>query len=466
MSEDTVASREVGDKLQRLKTVFMTHKTKDVAWRQKQLGLLVKGLTEMTEQFKAALEKDLGRSPFFTWFAEILNVLADVDHSLQNVAKWAKDEKRETPQLIGPGSSMVINEPLGVVLVMSAWNFPILTAICPMVAAIAAGNCCLLKPSEMSPNTAKCLEELISKYLDSGCFAVCQGGPDVAIAVTQARFDGIIFTGSPAKGKIVAQEAAKNLIPCILELGGKCPVIVDDSADIDFAAKKIAFGRYSNSGQICLSPDYVLAKKNIKDKLIERIQYWIGEFYQDKYTDMGKMVNEIHCNRVLELLNDCGGKIIHGGKGDPSTKRIIPTIVDGPNVNSRLMTEEIFGPILPVLTWDKIDNAIDFVNEREKPLGIYYFGKIRSNNNKERLLRETSSGGFGINEVLFHGASSELPFGGVGNSGYGKYHGIDGFKAMSNPKAVLEKPTLNFYPFSQLFPPFDASKQRLIGILV
>jgi aldehyde dehydrogenase (NAD+) len=197
------------------------------------------------------------------------------------VAKWAKDEKRQTPMMIAPGSSKVINEPLGVVLIMSAWNFPLVTSFCPLAAAIAAGNSAIIKPSEMAPHTAALVGTLISKYLDSGCFSVITGGPEVAQSIVQAKFDMIVFTGSPQKGKLVAEAAAKNLIPCILELGGKCPVIVDDSADIDHAAKKIVFGRYTNSGQICLSPDYVLVKSTVKDQLIEKMKHYIDVFFEN-----------------------------------------------------------------------------------------------------------------------------------------------------------------------------------------
>lgn len=303
----------------------------------------------------------------------------------------------------------------------------------------------------MAPASSAILKKLVENYLDTNCFAVIEGGVEIAAKICDYTWDMICFTGSTQKGKLVAAAAAKNLIPCVLELGGKCPAVVDTSADLDFTACKIAWARFQNSGQTCLAVDYVFVHESIKDKLIERIIYHTRTFFGEHPTgsdDMGKVVTGWHCDRLKDMIDNSKGIIKIGGKVNKDAKYVEPTIILNPDSNSAVLKEEIFGPILPILTFKYIQEPIDYINERDKPLCVYYFGKMYNNDNKERLLNETSSGTFMVNEVLLNIINHSFGFGGVGASGYGRYGGYEGFKAFSNPKSVMNKPALNIYPWT------------------
>jgi aldehyde dehydrogenase (NAD+) len=305
--------------------------------------------------------------------------------------------------LIGPGKSKIVYEPLGVICIMGSWNFPLFTTLGPLIAVIAAGNCAVVKPSEFSPNTTKKIKSLIARYLDGSAYVCLEGQVQVAIALTSKRFDGIVFTGSTEKGKLVAAAAAKNLVPCLLELGGKCPSVVDQSSDLDFAAKKIVLGRYINSGQVCISPDYVLVPENKKDKFIELLKKHITAFWSDgaNVADMGKVVNNFHQNRLCDLFTDIEpSQIVCGNPNVLQDRKLTPTVVLNPAKDSLLMKDEIFGPILPLITYIEFDEVVKYINSMEKPLAIYYFGSS-SGSNYQRLEKETSSGALINNEVLF-----------------------------------------------------------------
>lgn len=368
-----------------------------------------------------------------------------------------------------PGISKVEYEPLGVALIMSSWNYPILTTIMPLANAIGAGNMAIIKPSEISRSSAKVIKKLVEKYLDPSAYKIIEGGQEVAKSIITKKFDLIVFTGSPEKGKIVASEAGKNLVPCILELGGKCPVIVDSkpnqsfitspfSSSLDYAAAKIIWGRFINCGQTCLACDYVLVHEDSAEELKKLLIKHLKESYKgrsDKYFDgdKGSLINAVHAERIKGYLNENhDGTIIAGVKSEEEYKDlknnwIPPTIVDNPSDESSLMTEEIFGPVLPIKTYKTIDEAIKYINDRPKPLGLYYFGSILGSNGA-RVRRETSSGAFSFNDAVIQVCNPNLPFGGVGNSGYGSYHGIYGFRNMSHAKACYYKLPLNFYPFT------------------
>jgi len=383
--------------------------------------------------------------------------------------QFVKDVELDTPMTLAPGKTRIRYEPLGVVLIYGSWNYPYVVTLKPICQAITAGNCAIIKPSEMAPNASKVIKTFVETYLDKDCFAVFEGGPEMAMELQKHPFDLICFTGSTQKGKLVAEAAAKNLIPCILELGGKCPAVVDTTADVDFAAAKIAFARFNNSGQTCISTDYVVVHRDVKDHFLERIQFKLKQFYGEHPNgsdEMGKVVTDWHCDRLQKLIKTSNGDVVCGGRVDRDLKYVEPTIIMSPDLNSPIMEEEIFGPLLPVVTFSSIDEVVRLINQKDKPLAVYYFGKVGSNPNRDRLMNETSSGAFVQNEVMLHMVNHEFGFGGVGPSGYGRYGGYEGFKQWSNPKSIMIKPTLNFYPFTQLTPPFTLEKQALIRRLL
>lgn len=336
-------------------------------------------------------------------------------------------------------------------LIFGSWNYPYIVTLKPLCQAITSGNCAVIKPSEMAPATSAMMKKLVQKYLDTDCYTVIEGGVEIASRISNYPWDLICFTGSTLKGRMVAEAAAKNLIPCILELGGKCPAIVDTCADIDWAAQKIVFARFNNSGQTCLSTDYVLVHESIQTQLIDRLQFHLKSMYEIEPTgnkDMGKIVTDWHCDRLKELIDTSKGKVVCGGKINRALKYVEPTIIVNPDPNSKVMTEEIFGPILPIKTFQTIDEVINYINDRDKPLAVYYFGNAMNNPDQKKIMDQTSSGAFITNDALFHIVNHEFGFGGVGASGYGRYGGYDGFKNWSNPKSVMIKPATNFYPYN------------------
>jgi aldehyde dehydrogenase (NAD+) len=447
----------------------LTHKTRSAKFRIAQLRNLKKGIQELAKDIDDALKTDLGREGYTNVLFETGGIEKKIDHAIENLHQWMQPDKKDTPIVLGPGRSRVVYEPLGVALIMGSWNFPFFTTIGPVIYAIAAGCCFIAKPSELAPQSSKIIKRLIVRYLDSSCYSCIEGAVKVAIAITSKPFDVILFTGSTEKGKLVAAAAAKNLVPCILELGGKSPTIIDESADLDFAAKKVVWGRYANCGQICVAPDYVLCHNKHIGKFNDLLKKYIKEFWDEgrNIKDGGHLISDFHKDRLCGLMKDHGGQVIAGNASAHEDKCLSATVVLNPDQESPLMKEEIFGPILPVFGFGSIDEAITHVNKNDKPLVLYYFGSVLSNKNKDRVENETSSGGMVVNDVLVHLLNPDLPFGGVGYSGYGKYHGEDGFKCFSNPKAVLVKPAI---PADFLYPPYNASKvaliKRLMSLLV
>ncbi|CAD8095364.1 unnamed protein product [Paramecium primaurelia] len=450
---------------QKLKETFNTHKTKCIKFRKTQLKSLLKGLEEMEQEFHVALEKDLGVTIFSSQMTSTIVTKVEIENQLAHIDEWSKEEYVDTPFVIGPGSSKIIYEPLGVVLVIAAWNYPLYTGIPPMAAAIAAGNCVILKPSEIAPHSSQVMYNLVTKYLDQSCYAVIQGGVEVSKKITTLPFDLIIFTGSPEKGKLVAKAASENLVPCILELGGKSPTIVDKDCSLNVTVQRIIQGRFINAGQTCVACDYVFVHQSIKDAFINEMKTELKNFFGEnpqKSNDYSKIVTEFHTQRLKELLKDHNGQVIIGGQVNVDQRYVEPTIILQPQVQSKLMTEEIFGPILPVLTFDNINEVIQFINSRPKPLALYYYGS--SSKNKKLLEQQTSSGAIVHNDSLFHLLNPNLPFGGVGNSGYGAYHGITGFKSCCHAKPVFTKSTLNIYPFNIRYPPFTKHKLQTLSL--
>ncbi|MGY4866605.1 aldehyde dehydrogenase family protein [Mycolicibacterium elephantis] len=424
--------------VRRLRDTFNTGRTKDLAWRKQQLEAMERLVTENEDAIAEALHQDLGRNRFEAWLADIASTAGEAKDAAKNVRKWARRRYRllELSQL--PGRGWVEYEPYGTVLVIGAWNFPFVLTLGPAIGAIAAGNTVVLKPSEVCPVSSALMAELVPRYLDNDAIVVVEGDGAVSQELIAQGFDHICFTGGTEIGRKVYEGAAPHLTPVTLELGGKSPVIVSADADLDVAAKRIAWTKLINSGQICIAPDYVLADAKIRDQLVDKIKDAVTKF-ESENPDGKRIVNERHFNRLTSALAATKGDVVVGGGSDPAKISIQPTVVVDPDPAEPLMTDEIFGPILPVVTVKSLDDAIGFVNSRPKPLAAYLFTKTKSI--RERVIKEVSAGGMVINHLLFHFATNKLPFGGVGPSGMGAYHGKYGFEQFSHKKTVMTKPT-------------------------
>jgi aldehyde dehydrogenase (NAD+) len=435
----TQATSDIPNIVRRLRETFASGRTRSVQWRKQQLQALERMMSENEGAIMEALEKDLGRSPFEAWLADIASTAGEAKDAAKNVKKWMRRRYRmlELSQL--PGRGWIEYEPYGTVLVIGAWNFPFVLTLGPAVGAIAAGNTVVLKPSEVCPASSALMAELVPKYLDNDAIVVVEGDGAVSQELIAQGFDHICFTGGTEIGSKVYEGAAAHLTPVTLELGGKSPVIVSADADIDVAAKRIAWTKLINSGQICIAPDYVLADAKIRDELVDKIKDAVTTFEAKNPSGGKRIVNERHFDRLTASLAATKGNVVIGGGSDPSTISIQPTIVVDPDPAEPLMTDEIFGPILPIMTVQSLDDAIGFVNSRPKPLAAYLFTKTKSI--RERVIKEVAAGGMVINHLLFHFATNKLPFGGVGPSGMGAYHGKFGFEQFSHKKTVMTKPT-------------------------
>lgn len=424
--------------VRRLRETFASGRTRSLGWRKQQLLALEKMMVENETAIAAALEQDLGRKPFEAWLADIASTAGEAKDAAKNVRKWMRRKYRllEMSQL--PGRGWVEYEPYGTVLVIGAWNFPFVLTLGPAVGAIAAGNTVVLKPSEVCPASSALMAALVPKYLDNDAVAVIEGDGSVSQELIAQGFDHICFTGGTEIGRKVYEGAAPHLTPVTLELGGKSPVIVSADADIDVAAKRIAWTKLINSGQICIAPDYVLADAKIRDELVDKIKAAVTTF-ESENPGGKRIVNERHFARLTASLAATKGDVVIGGGSDASTISIQPTVVVDPDPAEPLMTDEIFGPILPIMTVQSLDDAIGFVNARPKPLAAYLFTKTKSI--RERVIKEVPAGGMVINHLLFQFSTNKLPFGGVGPSGMGAYHGKFGFEQFSHKKSVMTKPT-------------------------
>lgn len=420
-----------------LRKTYATGRTRDLQWRKRQLLALAQAMEENETAIAKALEADLGRKPFEAWLADSVGTIAEAKDAAKNLNKWAKRRYRLLERSQLPGRGWVEYEPYGTVLIIGAWNFPFYLTLGPLVGAIAAGNTVVLKPSEFAPASSRLMVELVEKYLDTSAFAVVEGDGMVSQELIAQGLDRIMFTGGTEIGKKIMAAAAEHLTPVTLELGGKSPVIVAADADIDVAAKRIAFAKVVNSGQICVAPDYVVAEKPIRDELVAKIRDAVVAFTADD-ADGLPIVSERQFNRLSSYLGT-GGDVVTGGGTNPARLTMQPTVVVDPPLDAPVMTEEIFGPILPVITVDSLDDAIAFVNARPKPLAAYLFTKAKAV--RERFIREVPAGGMLINHLIFQVSTARLPFGGVGPSGMGAYHGRYGFLEFSHAKSVMTKPT-------------------------
>lgn len=432
---------------------FQTGTTKDVTFRVNALKRLRAVIRRRYKDVQKALKADLHKCDYETLMCELTCTLDELNLMIKKTPSYAKKRRVKTPLTIAPGKSYILPEPYGTVLIMTAWNYPFSLAMLVLTDAISAGNCCVIKPSELAPATSHLVKEIVEECFDPNYVAVIEGGVEETTELLKIRFDFIHYTGSTRVGQIVAKAAAPHLTPVILELGGKSPCIIDETANLEIAAKRIAWGNCLNSGQTCVEPDYLLVKRGMKDTVAKAIWQAIESFYGkdiQKSPDFGRILNNRNFKRVEALLN--GGHILYGGHVDESDCYIEPTILDQVDLDSPLMQEEIFGPLLPIVEYDTLEEAIEFVNKREKPLALYIFSQNKAN--QEKVLKHTSSGGVSINATILHNASPYLPFGGVGNSGMGKYHAKAGFDAMSNLRGVFHKSTwldlaFSYAPFAQ-----------------
>ncbi|NEO20255.1 MULTISPECIES: aldehyde dehydrogenase [unclassified Moorena] len=428
---------QVKDILAQQRNFFSTGKTKDVAFRIAQLKRLKEVILENDAAILEGLKADLHKAEFESYATEII-LVQEIDHTLKHIKSWVKPKRVPVSMANFPGSGQIYPEPLGVVLIISPWNYPFALAIAPLVGAIAAGNCCVIKPSEISPHTSGAIAEIIQKNFDPGYIAVVQGGVETSQELLAEKFDHILFTGSTQVGKIIMTAAAKHLTPVTLELGGKSPCIVETDVPIETTAKRIVWGKFLNAGQTCVAPDYLLVNREIKSDLLEQIKACIHKFYGDdpaKSPDYARIISDKHYHRLSTLLKD--GEIIIGGQTNPEDRYIAPTVIDNISLEDKVMEEEIFGPILPVIEYSNLDEAIGIVNQRPKPLALYFFSRDKAK--QQQVLQQTSAGGVCLNETVMHLNVPSLPFGGVGDSGMGAYHGKAGFDTFSHQKSVLKK---------------------------
>ncbi len=426
------------DMLHAQRAYFGQGECKNVDFRIRQLKNLYQWICGHEQEILDALYQDLNKSPFEAYAAEIGIVKEEIRYTLKHIRKWAAPKRVKTPITQFPSRSFIYPEPYGVVLIMSPWNYPFQLTIAPLVGAICAGNCAVVKPSAYSPNTTRVMAEMLRELFPAEYISVVEGGREANQALLDEKFDYIFFTGSVNVGKYVMEKASAHLTPVSLELGGKSPCIVDETADLKLAAKRIVWGKFLNCGQTCVSPDYILVQRGVKDKLVKQIQKYIRKMYgRDVLAnkEYPKMINEKHFDRVLGLME--GARVIYGGESDRTSLKIAPAVLDQVNWKSPVMQEEIFGPLLPVLTFYDMKEVIQMVNAAPKPLALYYF--TRDKKREAGILKHISYGGGCINDTVVHLATSYMPFGGVGNSGMGGYHGRDSFDTFTHRKSIMKK---------------------------
>ncbi|MDB4107567.1 aldehyde dehydrogenase [Bacteroidia bacterium] len=430
------------------KEFYRTQATRSTDFRKSQLKKLKRVLKENESRMYEAIYLDFKKSEFDTYSSELALIYAEINDALNNLDYWSRTKRVGTNLLNFPAQSYIIPEPLGSCLVLGAWNYPYMLSINPAVAALAAGCTVVLKPSELPKNTSRVIAEMINDNFDIGFFHVIEGGVEETTELINQKWDKIFFTGSVPVGKIIYQSAAKNLVPVTLELGGKSPAIVDETCNMAMSVKRLVWGKFMNSGQTCISPDYVLVHKSVADQFVEQT---IKEIEKSAYSfdncNLVQIINQKNLNRLKAMIDP--KRVVHGGEVNEQERYISPTVMFPCSYDDVAMQEEIFGPILPVIIYEDLDAAIQEINKREKPLAAYVFTK--SKRVRKKVLSEISFGGGGVNETIMHIANSNLPHGGVGHSGLGTYHGEHGFRAFTHYKSIIDKPTwfelsLKYFP--------------------
>lgn len=444
----------------RLRAHFATGRTKPIPWRLEQLKGLDRMLREAGDELADALRADLGKAAPESFLSEIDFVAAEVRSLRKHLRSWLRPKRVYTPPHLQPARAYILREPLGLVTVIGPFNYPVQLLLAPLAGALACGNAVMVKPSEAANSTAVVLGRLIGQYLDPDAVAVVQGGPAQTAALLEERVDHIFFTGSPRVGKIVAKAAAEHLTPVTLELGGKSPAIVEPGADLAAAARRIAWGKFMNAGQTCIAPDYVIAVGGTGPELERELAEAVREMYGHapaESPDYGRIIDERSFDRLARFLGE--GRLVCGGGHNRDERYIAPTVLADVSKKDAVMGEEVFGPVLPILALETLDEAIAFVNEREKPLALYAF--TGSDLSRRKLLTRTSSGAVGFNVAMAHIDVPGLPFGGVGHSGLGAYHGKASIETFSHAKSVLEKP-LAPDTLRVVYPPFTAVKEQVL----
>ena len=448
----------IGEIRAKQESYFRSGATLDVRTRKANLVAFEKAVLKWEKPLCEALWKDLHKSDEESYIAEVSILLGEIRTHIRNVGKWTRPQRRPTPMKLFPSRSKIISEPLGTALIISPWNYPVQLLLTPLVGVISSGCTAVLKPSPYVPEVSDVIEKMIRDTFPEEYVAVVQGDRDVNTALLEQRWDMIFFTGSPSFGRAVMAAAAKNLTPVVLELGGKSPCIIDKDADIEVAAKRVAWGKSLNAGQTCIAPDYLMLHKNIKDKFLSELEKAFGELLGDdpqKSEHFVRIVNDAAFERLKGYLAD--GEVVFGGKTDKSERYFSPTVLDHVSPDSPVMQEEIFGPIFPVQTFSSLDEVIRFVSMREKPLALYYFGS-----QGDKVLKHTTSGGSCINDVIMHIANENVPFGGVGMSGMGSYHHKRTFDVFTHYRSVISTPTWIDLPFRYMpYMWFNAVKRLL-----
>ena len=442
---------------------FNTNITKDVNFRIEMLKKLLNILKSNENLLDEAIYKDFKKSSFENYTTELSLVYHDINEAISHLKGWSKRISVPTNLANLPGKSYIIPEPLGVTLTIGAWNYPYQLSLAPVVPALAAGNTAIIKPSELSLNTSNVMAKLINENFDSNYLHVVEGGVEETSGLLKQKFDKIFYTGGSTVGKIIMKAAAEHLTPVTLELGGKSPTFVFNDANIKITAKRLVWAKFLNGGQTCIAPDYILAEKGVKEKLISEIKNQILEIHGEdpqQSEAFVRIINPRHYKRIIQLIDD--SKVVIGGSTDESDLYISPTVMDNVSFEDAVMQEEIFGPVLPIIEFDNLDWAIKMIKERPKPLALYVF--TSSNRNRDKIFHEVSFGGGAVNDAVMHLANPNLPFGGVGNSGMGNYHGKAGFDSFSHYKSILDKSTLIEPPIK--YPPYSDWKKKLLKSLV
>ena len=443
------------------KHFFRTGVTRGVDFRIDMLKKFRKAIIENDELISAALKADLNKQPFESYMCETGLLLEEINFHIKRLKKWSKTRRVKSGIGQLPGKSYVCPEPYGVVLIMAPWNYPVQLCLMPLVGAISAGNCAVVKPSAYAPESSRVISKLIESAFPTGFVTAVEGGRDANKALLDEPFDYIFFTGSVAVGKTVMEAAAKRLTPVTLELGGKSPIIVDETANLPLAARRIAFGKVLNAGQTCVAPDYLMIEKSVEAPFIEEYKKALASFFPEgDMSGMVRIINDKHFDRVCNILDNSGNVAI-GGARDAETRFIEPAVLTGVPIDSPAMQQEIFGPVLPVLPYEKLDDCIDFIRSRPKPLALYILSENKMN--QEKVLNSCSFGGGCINDTVIHLASSHMSFGGVGESGMGSYHGKKSFDTFTHYRSVLKQGKLDV---KLRYFPYKSGKEKIIRMIL
>ena len=458
MSTDR-ATTEIAAVRTRLQATFDSGRTASIVWRRQQLQGVIDLLEEHEDELVTAMAADLGKPRFEAWLTDLLTTRDEARHALQHLKSWIAPTRHPVPVTAQPGRAWTEPQPLGMVLLIAPWNYPVQLLLSPLVGALAAGNVAVLKPSELSPAVSALLVALVPRYLDPDAVAVVEGGVDVTTELLAEPWDHILFTGSTRVGKVVMEAAAKHLTPVTLELGGKSPTIVAADANLKVAARRVAWAKFLNAGQTCIAPDYVLVERTVADEFTDLVVEELSKVRDRALAT--SIVNQNHVARLEGLLDGHGGDELMPRKTDPSDRTIAPVVVREPDPASPLMQEEIFGPLLPVLAVDSIDDAIAFITARPRPLALYLF--TESKDTERRVLDRTIAGSVCLNHLVYQVAVPSMPFGGVGPSGMGSYHGKAGFDTFSHTKSVLSRPTRGDMTFA--YAPYSKQVQKLLRLV-